>query len=250
MAAKKKKVPQIIDGFSSVQAVKRSGKGAAPRTRASSTRLPAQPEPRASKSTEGEARIGHTAVPVTHELVCYQCDYAFKIRGHIHYTFCPKCKKQLDMGDHTVDGRLSIDVKTMGNIEVKPDAVLDNVTLVAQNIVLAGDARLATLQATRRLELRPGAKVDLKTVSARDFLVGPDMTFSTRRKLRCRQLEVGGTLRANVQAEEVAVLRATAAFSGELYCARLEVEDGARISAALYLGPNVQPSAKSSQNAA
>ncbi|MDA0990807.1 MAG: polymer-forming cytoskeletal protein [Verrucomicrobia bacterium] len=238
MAAKNKD-PQIIDGFSSVQAVKRSGKGHAPKTRPSATRLPDQQPKAKARSTTGEARIGQTAVPVTHELVCYKCDYAFRVRGRIHYTFCPKCKQELDMSDHTIAGVWDLDVKTMGNIIVEKGVTLRGVTLIAQNISVAGDVREATIQVTRRLELLPSGKLDLKSVQMRDFSIGPKAVFSTRRKIECRQLDIAGTLSAIVRAEALVTIRATGSFKGELYSPTLNVEDGAQISAALYLGAGV-----------
>ena len=233
-----KKKTSVIDGFASVQAVKRSGRTSKEaRTRPSASRLPDNAGAGKRKSSpKNEARIGQTAMPARHELVCYSCDYAFTVQGRIHFYICPKCKHELDTTDHVINDKWSLDIKTMGSIEIKPGAVLEPVTLVAQNIIVAGDAKKATLQITRHLELCEGAAVDLGKITMRDLVIRPGATFVTKRKMNCRQIDIGGTLKAKLRAEDRIIIRKGARFTGELYTPRLIVEDGARISAATYLG--------------
>lgn len=247
-----KKKPSVIDGFSSVQAVKRSGRVSnEARTRPSATRLPDGAGERKRKSSpRNEARIGQTAVPDKHELVCFSCDYAFTVQGRIHYYICPKCKHELDTTDHVINGKWALDVKTMGSIDVKPGAIVEAVTLVAQNIIVAGDVKKAKLQITRHLELCKGAAIDLGRITMCDLVIRTGATFVTRRKLNCRKIDIGGTLKAKLRAEEQIVIRKGARFTGELYTPRLVVEDGARVSAATYLGSAVTGAQQEPRNAA
>ncbi len=246
MAAKKK--TQVIDGFQSVQAVKHSGRGSKEaRTRQSKSRLPEQKELEPG-SKQKATRIGQTAVPEKHELVCYMCDYQFVTHGRIHNPFCPKCKSELDMGNHVITGDWKLDVKTMGTIEVKPDAVVTGASLVAQNMVLAGNIREAKLvQVTRSLELHPGAQLQPKTLVARHLTFHPKSKFSIRRKLDCHTVDIGGDLKANLHAESCVIIRANATFKGEIYTPRLTVEDGATISASMFLGAAVAPPASETE---
>lgn len=250
MAAKHK--AQVINGFQSVQAVKRAGRASTKaRTRETQTRLPDQQEDPEPGSKQKATRIGQTAVPEKHELVCYACDYQFITHGRIHNSFCPKCKRELDMGNHVVIGDWTLDVKTMGTIDVKADAVVAGATLIAQNMILAGnieDARV--VQVTRSLELYPGAKLQPKTLMTRRLTFHAESKFSFRRKIACQTVDIGGTLRANLHAEESVTIRAGATFKGEIYTPRLIVEDGATISASMFLGQAVTPSSEVKKDAA
>ncbi len=237
MAAKE---PTLIDGFASVQAVRRAGKPNEARLRHSATRLPeteAKPTaPAAAPISAANTRIGQTAVPQKHDLVCYECLYAFRVSGKIHYTFCPKCKRNLDMSDHVVSGAWDTEVRTMGAIEVVADAVVGAVRLRAQNIVVGGDARQATLEATRRLELAPGGLVDWRTCSMQDIWIRPDTMLVLKEPLTARQFVIAGTLRGSIRADECVTIRAGATVTGSLVSPRLVMEDGAFLKAAMALG--------------
>ncbi|MCE9614156.1 MAG: polymer-forming cytoskeletal protein [Lentisphaerae bacterium] len=252
----KKKEPTLIDGFASVQAIKRSGKSPQeqPKLRHSATRLPlAEAPPSADATPPGSpraSRIGHTAVPAKHDMVCYECEYAFTVSGKVHYTFCPKCKRNLDMSDHVISAEWTIDLRTMGTIEIKPDALLGPVTLVAQNIIVAGDATRATLRCTRRLDMADGGGVTLSRVTFKEFCVRPGGAFSFADPIDCRVIDIAGKLRANLHAEDRVIIRATGDYRGELYSPRLQVEDGAAIHAAMYLGVNLAKAAGVTQHAA
>lgn len=189
-------------------------------------------------------------MPDRHELVCYSCDYAFTVQGRIHYYICPKCKHELDTTDYVVNDKWSQDIKTMGSIEIKLGAVLEPATLVAQNIIVAGDAKKAMLKITRHLELCEGAAVDLGRVTMRDLLIRPGATFVTRRKINCRQIDIEGTLKAKLRAEDKIIIRKGARFTGELYTPRLIVEEGAQISAVMHLGSAMVDMKQEPRNAA
>jgi cytoskeletal protein CcmA (bactofilin family) len=247
-----KKNAQVINGFQSVQAVRRAGRASTrARTRESRSRLPDQEQTPIQPGTGNKAtRIGHTAVPEKHELVCYACDYQFTTHGRIHNPFCPKCKSELDMSDHVVTGIWKLDVKTMGTIDIKADAVVTGATLIAQNMIVAGNIEDAVVQVTRSLELHPGAKLQPKTLTARNLTFHADSKFSIRRKLICHTVDIGGILRATLRAEESVTIRAGATFKGEIYTPRLIVEDGATISASMFLGQAVIPAREQKKDAA
>lgn len=253
------KDPKVIDGFSSVQAVKRTGRTQSDaKLRHSSTRLPEaeartkakeKPAPAAAAPNAG-AKIGHTAIPLKHEMVCYECLYAFTVSGKVHYAFCPKCKRNLDMSDHTLEGEWTTDVRTMGSIEIKPGCTVSGVLLLAQVIVVAGDVSGATLQATRRIELAPGGRVSWAKATMKDLLVRPGSELILQDPLLARTIDIAGSLSGHVRAEDLTTIRATGIFQGELYSPRLRVEDGAAIRATLFLGSAVATGAREKQHAA
>lgn len=253
------KDPKVIDGFASVQAVRRTGRSQADaKLRHSSTRLP-EAEARAKAKDKAPApapapnagaKIGHTAIPLKHEMVCYECLYAFTVSGKVHYTFCPKCKRNLDMSDHALEGAWTTEVRTMGAIEVKPGCTVSGVLLLAQVIVVAGDVSGATLQATRRIELAPGGRINWAKAAMKDLLVRPGADLILQEPLTARTIDIAGSLNGHVRAEDLTTIRATGIFQGELYSPRLRVEDGAAIRATLFLGSAVATGAREKQHAA
>ena len=249
------KEPTLIDGFASVQAIKRSGRSpsAPARLRHSATSLPAPGErPRDSPPTPiaGVAKIGHTAVRHKHDMVCYACNYAFTVSGKVHFSFCPKCKQQLNMSDEVVSGNWTDAVKTMGTIEVAAGAVVRGALLLAQNIVVAGDVTQATLQVSRRLELADGAQIDWRRITMQTLVIRAGAAFSFEAPLTCRSADIAGTLQAELRADERIILRATSCFEGELYSPCLQVEDGASIRARMILGRTVAAAMPHKQHAA
>ncbi|MDA0577328.1 MAG: polymer-forming cytoskeletal protein [Verrucomicrobia bacterium] len=251
----KRKEPTLINGFASVQAIKHSGKApqAQPRLKHSATSLP-QAEASASSATTPPvtkaSRAGHTAIPIKHELVCYECGYGFVVSGKIHYALCPKCKRNLDIDDHTVDGPLSSDLRTMGSVTVGAQADLGTCIIIAQNIIIAANATRATLRATRRLELASGGMVNLQTATMREFTIQAGATLTLKETLVCPIIDIAGSLRANIRAEDRVRIRATATFCGELSSPRLDVEDGATIKASMCLGRAVTQAAQETKHAA
>ena len=237
MAADK---PTVIDGFTSVQAVRRTGKGSSvARTRPSRTKLPAtQTDKRKKKPPVTRAtRIGHTVMPAKYEIVCYECEYAFTVQGRIqNSTFCPKCRKRLRYSDHVVDSVWTEDLKTIGTIEVKPEGVIRNADLVAREIILAGRIENSRVRVTCRLEICSGAKIDLRTVELRNLLIRAGAQFSIRRKLVCNNLEVAGTLRSRAFVEEQAVIKRGGHLLGEIHSPSLIVEEGGGLSADVSIG--------------
>lgn len=248
------KEPRLIDGFASVQALRRTGKAPEARLRHSATSLPGAAEPVTpagpAPAAGGATRIGHTAIPQKHDMVCYECLYAFTVSGKVHYAFCPKCKRNLDMSDHVVSGEWNEDLRTMGSILVKADAVVRAVHLLGQNIVVEGDASQARLEATRRLELAPGGRIDWDTCAMKEVRIQPDALLVLRAPLVARVIDIGGTVRGTVRGDDLVVIRASATFTGDLCSPRLQVEDGAFIRADMVLGREAVAAAAGRQHAA
>ena len=94
----------MIDGFASVQAVRRSRpKGADPKYAPSRTRLPASEKKKPPPSSDGKpvAHIGRTALPPRHDILCYACSYRFVHTGRMgEGLLCPKCHEMLLTKDY------------------------------------------------------------------------------------------------------------------------------------------------------
>jgi cytoskeletal protein CcmA (bactofilin family) len=230
--------PILFDGYTSVRALRRAGvpSGEA-RTQPSRTRPPGpgarrKPDPDALK----DARIGHTAVPLRHEIVCYQCGYAFVLQGRIEKPLCPKCREFLDATDRVIEAEWSQNVKTVGTVDIRAHAVVRGAEIVGRDIILAGDAREGALHAFRCLELRPGADFDFGHVAARDLRVRAGASLVLTQVVSCRNLELEGEVRAAVSATDCVTIRAGGMLVGEVRCPHLVVEEGGGLKADVQAG--------------
>lgn len=222
----------LIDGFSSVQAV-RHAKGRQHPPRAAQT-VPAAAPARPAESRA--ARLSRTVSPTRHDIHCYQCGYRFVLPGRLERALCPKCRTFLETGDFDIDGPWTRSVKTIGAVRVGPRAEIADVTVVAGRIVLEGDPGRARMQVAQWLELGPGAHPRFERFDVQDVRVRPQAQIRLEEKLTCRDLVVEGELRGCVESAGTTTVRPGGMLQGELRAARLVVEDGAGLVARLQVG--------------
>lgn len=230
---------EVIDGFSSVQALRHAGRTSEEtRTRESSTRLPERirdDKPSDAKATA--RRIGSTAMPARHELTCYECGFEFILTGRLDDTICSKCRAALKIKNYTVDGAWTQDIKTLGTIDVTAGAVVGAVSLVCGNMIIAGDVKACTIKVCRSTTLRNGAEIDMNSMTFTDLVIHPDCDLKLKEKLHCRHLEVRGRLKADVHAGGRVTVGTGAFFTGKIKATGLIVEDEAGLKADLNVSP-------------
>ena len=238
------KKPLIIDGLASVRAVRRTRDDDAPkeaRTRPSRTRLP-EDHPRPSDRTRGlsSARIGHTAIPVRRELLCYECGYGFVAHGKIHQPICPKCHRNLCMDDMTIAREWQGTVRTLGNVHIRKDGTITGGHITARDILIEGDASAGTLVAGHELQLGPGATFDISTITFSNLVVKPGARISLKRKLVAENVDVEGEVRLNLEATGLVKVHAGGFLKGTVKARHLIVEDGGGLKAKLKIEPEDQ----------
>lgn len=229
----------FIDGFSSVQAVKRSKPVAAElKVRKSRTTLPAldKDSPKSTAKKTAAGKIARTAIPARFDIVCYECQYRFPVHGRVADTMCPKCHKKLSAGNHVIEGEWSKNIKTLGTVEIKSGAVLSNITVTAREIMLDGDARSAIILPHNKLELKRNALFNVGKTTIQDLLVSKGCVFKTEAPLSCRNLDVYGTLTATVVSVGTVSIYKGGKFNGKIASSRLLLEDGAKLKAFLDIG--------------
>lgn len=226
----------LIDGYTSVQAVRR----ATTRSPATTTARPTSaPIPSAPPSATGAPvrRIAHTTVPSKRHILCYECGYSHTVTGKLHNSICPKCRKTLSTENRIVEGEWSGDIKTIGNIEIRPGAVVGEALFVAARISIAADVRQAELRATQSVELLTGARFDKARVETDHIRVpaGADVTAST--PFECRHLDVEGALTARITATGVVTIHPGGVLDGSLTSNHLIVHEGGGLRASVRLTP-------------
>lgn len=236
------KSTNVIDGFASVQAVRRQrarGPGHA-RAVPEPPRKPEPPKPR------NQARIGHTVVPTRHEIICYECDYAFTMSGRLDTTICPKCHEQLLMRDETITGAWAAPIRTIGTVDIQAGAVMKGADIIATDVILAGDARGATIRACRRLELCQGAAFDVSLLRVRDLLIRRGNRIVIKDDVVCRDLMVEGELKAQVFTKGTTTIAPGGLLRGAFRGAHLIVQEGGGLMAKIALDPSASPETNTS----
>jgi cytoskeletal protein CcmA (bactofilin family) len=232
--------PGMIDGFMSVQAVRRT-EGRAPDQKPSPPDPPQATEPEGTRSestpTPKSRPMGHTAMPSRHELVCYSCGYAFVVTGKLTKLFCSKCREQLETGDHEIGGEWTKDIRTVGRVRVKHDAVVRGATIIATDIIVGGDCTAATLSPTRRIELETGAIVPSAVLDEYPIVVRAGARLSLDAPLRCSDLDIHGELQAETEPTGKVTIHPGGMFRGTLKAHHLIVHDGGGLKAKLHIAP-------------
>lgn len=225
MAASKN--PRVIDGYTSVQALRHAGKdAAAPRLRPSSSRLPETAGAGPGEDGGSAPRISQTATPTRHEFVCYECGYRFAQSGAVRAIACPKCRKSLETADLVVDAERCEDVRTLGDVEITPGGAIRNASVVARDLRLAGDATATEVTVWRQLILLQGGRMDFARANAPALVIAPGCRLAVDGKLNCRDLVIEGELRAAVASSGVVTVRSGGLLRGQVRGAHLVVEDG------------------------
>jgi len=229
----------MIDGYSSVQAIRRLDGKASPRAKPPEESAPdegAPPTPAPPKP----ASFGHTALPTRHDLICYSCGYAFVVTGRLDKVICPKCKTRLETGDKHIDGAWSGNLKTVGRVYINSGATVTSSSIVAMDIRVAGICRNTRLEPTRHIELDTGAQVDIDKLSGQRLVIIEDAKLTFDEPLRCRSLEIRGELQADARPSEGGEIHPGGMFRGTLHAPRLIVHEGAGLKAHLHIAPAVK----------
>ena len=231
------KSPKVIDGFSSVQALRHTGKVSKPRLRSSQSNLPPKAK-KASGASKGKAggglRIGHTAIPQKHDILCYECSYAFVLTGRLSKTICPKCHKTLLTSDYSTAQKEVLTIQTIGSVHILPGAELEEKSnIVARKIVVAGDIEKALVNCTGTIELCNGAKLDVRKITFKDVLVREDCRISVTRKLECQNIDVKGDIKGNIKVSGRVTIHSGGMLQGKITTPHLIVHDGGGLKAAV-----------------
>lgn len=218
---------KVLDSYQTLKAVR--GAGADDRVQSAAAEL-APPKP----PLAGAPR---TVIPSKQVILCHECGYSFQLHGRARTVPCSKCRAVLDLTDHVISENWSQSLKTAAAIHIQLGAVVLAGELVGRHVMLDGKLAGGRVRALERLTLGPHAEFSEDSVSAPDWEIGAGAVFTWRQRLACRALDIGGSLRARVQATGLVTIHAGGLLDGELTAAHLAVEEGGSLCALLTLTP-------------
>ena len=233
------KSPVVIGGLASVNAVRRaanSGNAQQFKTRPSATTLPKEKQTAAGQKNKSAvaSHANRTAMPVKHELLCYECSYAFKVSGMLKNIICPKCRTALCSHDITIDTTWSKSVKTIANVIITETGIVKPCEIVASDVTIAGDAReVSSIKTGRMLNIDKGAKIDFSKIEFKDLAVKAGAKISFKEELFCNDAEIAGTIKGPLVSEGTVTIKAGGLLQGSLQGVHLIIEDGGGLKASL-----------------
>ena len=220
-----------IDGFTSVQAVRRSLERTK-NTQVSST----------SKESTGHgeggayhARLARTSVPPRYNIQCYECGFSFVHTGILKDTLCPRCHVMLDASYHKIETECPGVIKTIGIVELNI-ACGSETTIVAGELILYADASSASLQVQRKLEVYPGGNFFVANTSASHIIIRNGAHLLLNGILKCSTLTVQGTVEGELNCNGLVIIERGGLITGSLICPRLSVQDGGGLLAKVSTG--------------
>lgn len=225
----KSRKASLEDGYSVLKAVQHAAK-AHPEARPL-TAAPDQP----SELQKLGAHVRRTVVPAKQIIECYECGYKFQLHGRAPATNCSKCRTVLDLTDHTIDGKWNKPFKTAGTIRLTAKGVLESGELVANDFILEGTIEAGTVRAMRKLVLHPGTRFSEVNVTAPNLAIAPGATIAFIDPSEYHDVEIAGTLRANLHATGLVTIKNTGLLQGQVRAARLVVEDGGGLTASVHI---------------
>ena len=214
----------VVDSFTALKAAQRAAKLRAPAANDTGDEL---------QKLGAQVRTG--AVPTKQFIECYECGYRFQLHGKAPKTNCNKCRATIDLSDHVIDKRWSGALKTAGAVRVTAEGVVEAGSIIANDFILEGAVQAGIVKAMRRLELRPGARFSEHNLKAADLVIAAGATIALMELAEYRDVEIAGTLRANVQATGLVTIHAGGLLEGELRGGHLVVQDGGGLKGAIQI---------------
>ncbi len=231
----------MIDGFMSVQAIRHKNDRISDDKKSDATLASSDDTQKVAAQSDATERkkvaIGRTAMPTRHELVCYSCGYQFVVNGRLDKVFCPKCREQLETGDHLIEGEWTRDILTVGKVHIKSGAILKGANIVATDIVVGGNCSDGKLTPSRHIELETGAVVPPEVLNNRRIIIRAHSKIVLEVPLRCTDLDIHGDLHAKVIPSGKVTIYPSGMLRGELIGEHLTVMEGAGLSAFLKIMP-------------
>lgn len=248
--------PNVIDGFASVQALKRasarkqggvkvkiheSADEDAGAAKVASAKAAAAAD--ASAALSPARASANVVVPQKRLVICYSCGYSHTVSGRMQNSYCPKCKTKLITEDVTVGGKHTEDILTIGNVTVTADAEFsDGLTITGQRVVLDGDVTpVVSITASEALEMRSNAKFrgeSIHNITGR-VIVPAGNNVKLDSPFTCTELEISGALHADVSVENSAHIMPGGLLEGSFRGPSLIVQDGGGLIGSVQVGVQV-----------
>lgn len=240
------KKTKVMDGFSVVRSLAKAQQDgtlpSTPKKKPPPSTAAAKP---AAPSPANNPHIVKTIQPTQRTIRCFSCGYEFKMSGTTHAIYCAKCREKIDMGDYVIDHPWSTEIKTGGTVHIKPSGRLENVNILAGNVIFEGSMDShSSIECTQWLELAGDHVPNMRQTTIRNLRVAAGRSLVLKHKLQIHHLELFGTLDGDTEATGLVDIHNGGHLKGTLRGAHLQVEEGGGLSARVFIWPPASDGAK------
>jgi cytoskeletal protein CcmA (bactofilin family) len=165
-----------------------------------------------------------TVVP-QRTITCFDCGVALRVALGALSTLCKKCSSHIDLRDYHIASSLYQRFKTQGKVVIAEEGCVHDTNAMVGEAVILGTF-IGKLTVERTLTIYPDADIQ-GTFKAGKLVIPENTRFRWPELIRVGAAEVSGELAADLKAEALVWLKATARFFGHLQASRLVVEPGA-----------------------
>ena len=237
---------KMMDGYSVVQSLakaKQDGVLPHPGARRAAEDLSSRPPPTAMPGDN--PHIVKTIQPTKRTIRCFKCGYEFLLAGTTKTIYCSKCREKIDLGDYVIDRPWSQEIKTGGSVIVRPTGRLENVRILAGNVIFEGDMdENSSIECSQWLELGGQARPNPRQITMRNLRIAAGAAMQFKYKLQVNHLELLGSLEADVEAAGLVSIRAGGHLKGTVRGGHLQVEEGGGLSARVFIWPQAGTTAQ------
>ena len=219
----------VVDSYAAIKAAQRAVKSRPARGAVVAPAAGVEPD----ELQKLGAQVRQGAIPSKQLIECYECGYRFQLHGRVAKTNCNKCRAILDLSDHTIAKRWSGTLKTAGAVRVTAAGVIEAGSITCNDFILEGTVEAGLVCAMRRLELRPGARFSEHNLKAADLFIAPGAAIAFLEPAEYRDVEIAGTLRANLNATGTVSVKGGGFLQGEVRGQHLLVEEGGGLNASV-----------------
>jgi len=158
-------------------------------------------------------------------ITCFDCGASLHVALGALTTLCKKCSSHIDLRDYHITSTVFQHFKTQGKVVISEKGCVHDSNAVVGEAVLKG-IFLGKLTVERTLTIYPTADIQ-GTFKAGKLVIPADTRFRWPELIRVGAAEVSGELAADLKAEALVLLKATARFFGRVQASRMVVEPGA-----------------------
>jgi len=236
VASKKTKV---VDGFTAIRAAQeaaRHGRGDPLRQKSET------PKPQSTGDPRAGSRIGRSVMPTKREVICPECGVSSSIVGKVALWVCTQCRHRMKLQDLEIpDGDWEDEIEVGGTVIISKGARLKGGKITANDVVLQGHMDGVEVRACHKLTIGVHAKPDWVRLKTLDLEVGAEVNLTPGKQIEGRHLHLHGKFSGNAKLDGTLYIYADGDFSGQLYSAGLQIEEGGGFRAQLDVNPDHAP---------
>ena len=171
---------------------------------------------------------------------CFDCGASLHVAVGALTTLCKKCSSHIDLRDYLITSTVFQHFKTQGKVVITEKGCVHDTNAMVGEAVLKGTF-IGRLTVERALTIHPTTHIQ-GTFRAGKLIIPENTQFRWPVAIGVGAAEIGGELAADLKAEALVLLKATARFFGRVQAAHLIVEPGAVFVGAAEVGVGRVPS--------